>query len=356
MRALLILFFLFPFLIDANQSYATLNKKYSNPECLRQNQDFCKRVHRIVLAEFPKAYNPSLIPSEFGYSLFFRFDEPNPHTQKNSRFNFMTYIGSVELDRSFRPISEIKVLDLKSAYCEDPRCILFQDRVHLFYNDIDIKDPSVRKIKMAILDPGTRKILEIVDLPKGKKKIEKNWIPFVRRIEGEERLFFIYDLSLFEVYELKQISQKWTVESYKTPSHQNIQKEIWEREFGSMRGGAPLIDVEGELFCFFHSCFYEKNPFWKKSSKTCFYHMGLITFCEKTLKASNMLQFPLFYSEAFQTPREANFNKWVIYPAGAVFDKENEKIFVSLGENDQAMIILEFDKQIFQKKFTPLRH
>jgi predicted GH43/DUF377 family glycosyl hydrolase len=354
MRLPLFLLFFTSFFLIAKESYETIHEKFSHPGCYEQNRDFCQKVHRIVLNEFPRAYNPSLIYTEHGYTLFFRFDEFSPHQQKNSRFSCMTYVGCVELNRSFMPISNIKVLDLKSSYAEDPRCILFENQLYLFYNDIDIKEPSIRKMKMAILEPKTKRVLEIVDLPGGKKRVEKNWTPFVYQKEGEKGLYFVYDLSLFHVYKLEKQQEQWKIEPLSPPSIKSTQKEFWEKEFGSLRGGAPLIQVDGELFCFYHSSFYEKKPFWQKISKTCFYHMGLITFCEKTLEPKGMLPFPIFYSDAFATPRGERFNKWVIYPSGAVYNKEEGKVLVSLGENDRGMLILEFDKEIFSKKLVPI--
>ncbi len=350
------LFFLFftPFLLIAKESYVSIHQKFSHPGCYEQNRDFCHKVHRIVLSDFPQAYNPSLVESEDGYTLFFRFDEFSPHQQKNSRFSCMTYVGCVELDRSLTPISNIKVLDLKSSYAEDPRCIVFENELYLFYNDINIKDPSSRKMKMAILEPKTKRVLEIVDLPGAKKRIEKNWTPFVYQKEGEKGVYFVYDLSLFQVYKLEKCQDDWKIEPVSTPSISSTQKELWEKEFGSLRGGAPFIQIDEELFCFYHSSFYEKKPFWQKISKTCFYHMGLMTFCEKTLDPKRMLPFPIFYPQAFTTPRRERFNKWVIYPSGAVYNKQEEKILVSLGENDQAILILEFDKEMFSKKLVPI--
>lgn len=343
-----------PYLLVAKENYHSIHKNYSHPDCYAQNQGFCRRVHKIVLPEFPKAYNPSLVPSEDGYTLFFRFDEYAPHLQKNNRFNFMTYVGCVELNRAFEPITNVQVLDLKSSYAEDPRCILFENKLVLFYNDIDRKDPTNRKMKMAILETKTKKVLEIVDLPGGKKKVEKNWTPFILEKEDQKRLFFVYDLSLFRVYELKKRDSEWEIEPFSPPSVEYQEKVEWEKKFGLMRGGAPFIVVDGEFFCFYHSSFYEKKPFWEKIAKTCFYHMGLMTFCKKTLLPKAILPYPIFYEGAFETPRRERFNKWVIYPTGAVYNPEEKKILVSLGENDQAMLVLEFDKEIFTKKLVQL--
>jgi hypothetical protein len=68
-----------------------------------------------------------------------------------------------------------------------------------------------------------------------------------------------------------------------------------------------------------------------------------------------LLPNPILYEGAYDSPRKRSPNKWVIYPTGVVYKPRTGKIYLSLGENDGKIRILEFDKDRLISQLTPFQ-
>jgi len=321
--------------------------RITNEKCLKANQNLFHFEKTIELAEFKNAYNPSIVKKGDGYTLFFRFDEPNQHILYNNPMGTMTYIGVVDMNEHFDLASAPYLLDLKSCYCEDPRVITIGEKIYLFFNDLETLSQKNRVMKMAVLDPYDYKIDKIFILPGAKKKTEKNWTPVVKYEMSPEELFYIYsydDLSLVKMDLNGHSIHSEPVSQIQTGSKYPVK---WLKKYGFLRGGAPVFEIDGEGWAFFHSTFKTKTPVSDTyDQKSVFYVMGVMTL---KMGAVNQIQkiseYPLLYETAFASKKVRCHDKWIIYPAGCCYDSHSKEFILSIGENDGCMKILKVKKE-----------
>jgi hypothetical protein len=351
---LLFLSFSLP-LISVGVDFLVPHKKFLDPKVLEQKDLLNPKVISIDIPDFPGAYNPALIEHLEGYLLFFRYDVPLEHIYKKTKFHYMTYIGFVYLDCDFKVDSEVKFLNLNNPYCEDPRVFRFDDKIVVFFNTIESLDPTSRTMKMAFIDPDTGEVEYVCKLPGKRKNLEKNWTPFVRNEGGKSSLYFVYDYHTLEVVELNKIDAVWQISSTKTNPLLGPDYLEWKERWGPYRGGAPLIEIDDEIFCFTHSCFEETVNIWGIDRRNYYYHAGLFTLSSDLSTPLKLLPNPILYEGAYDSPRKRSPNKWVIYPTGAVYKPQSGKIYLSLGENDGKIRILEFDKNRLISQLTPFQ-
>lgn len=331
------------------------HSKFHEAGCIEQNQPLHFEKTQIILNEFAGAYNPSIVTRKGGgYTLFFRHDVPCNHHFKNTRLVYLTYLGYVDLNDKLEFVSKPKLLPMLSPYCEDPRVVLFQGYYVLFFNEIFKEDPSERKMKIAIIDPDTKKILKIQTFPNQTRKTEKNWTPFVVKENDKERLFYIYEFSDLSVYEVILDDLNLTTKNISKKNLDNPQIIKWIQKYGPLRGGAPLVEIDGKLWSFFHSYFHETVFERGKYRKKYYYHMGLLTLDREASRVEKILPFPLIYDGAYRTFRHRTLDKWVVYPSGALYNPIDQKILLAVGENDGAIFLLKIDKNQLEAKMDLL--
>lgn len=97
-------------------------------------QDFVIEERQIHLDEYPDAFNPSILKIDKGFLLAFRYCPDRSDDR-------LSFLGIVELDENFVPISIPQILDTRlgndqiPSHSEDPRLILIQDEMYILYND-----------------------------------------------------------------------------------------------------------------------------------------------------------------------------------------------------------------------------
>ena len=316
--------------------------RITNQKCLNANKNLFHFEKTIELAEFKNAYNPSIVKRGDGYTLFFRFDETREHLLYNHPIGAMTYIGVVDFNEHFEPVSTPYLLDLKSPYCEDPRVVAVGGKNYLFFNDLESLSQKNRVMKMAVLDPHNHQVEKIFSLSGAKKKTEKNWTPVIKNEMSYGELFYIYsydDLSLVKM-DLNDCSiRSELVSQIQAGSKYPVN---WLKKYGFLRGGAPVFEIDGEYWSFFHSTFKTKTPVSETyDRKDVFYVMGVMTLkMGLTNQIQKISEYPLLYESAFESKKVRCHDKWIIYPSGCCYDFNSKEFVLSLGENDGCMKIL----------------
>lgn len=310
--------------------------------CLEANSEIFFSVKKIEIPKCKNAYNPSIIATNEGYILFFRYDEPKEHFFLEKRVGGCTYIGYCRLSKDLEVVTNPKFLDLKSSYAEDPRVVALKGKIYVFYNDVDCKDSFKRRMKIAVLEEKTLHVQGIYFLPGAKRKVEKNWTPLVVEDGEIQRLGFIYSFDDLSLFTLDIQDQKVVVEPYGNHGVKENYPVSWLKKYGFLRGGAPVFFAEDRYWAFFHSYFKIKTPVTPyKDRKDFFYVGGLVTFtANPDIHFDKISRYPLLYEGAFSTEKVRCFDKMVIYPSGCVYDSVNRQILVAVGENDSGIKLL----------------
>lgn len=293
-----------------------------------------KQIH---LSDYPEAFNPSLLKTDFGFILTFRHCLA-PHTP------WISYIGIVKLDHDLNVISEPKLLNTRDetsitpSQAEDARIFRFMNDIYVIYNDnIDVINPSwnerrdmyIAKIRMD----GDEYFLEtpLKVIHKGKYPTtnwQKNWVPF----ESNQKLLMAYSLNSHEILSSNMqdgLFEKNSISSFKD-------KWIW----GSLRGGTPAILVDGSYLAFFHS---SKVTSSKASNNLPMHHyyMGAYIFSSKPPYAIKKISRSPIVHEGFYT--NSDYDKRVIFPGGIAL--VNNQIYVAYGKDDKEIWIAIMNKK-----------
>lgn len=305
---------------------------------------------RIYIPEFPGSYNPSIIKHNDHYLLTFRYC-PNRFSQP-----WIAYIGVVFLDESFEPISQPQLINTryytKRTPCqsEDARIFSHNGKLYLFYNDnMDMKSPAtwdrrdmymteltIEKNNFSITNP-----LKLINEDKYEATLwQKNWSPF----EWNGELLFSYSLAPHEVLRpnLKTGSCYTTFET--------TNEKAIEWDYGPLRGGTPLLLVDGEYLAFFHSGIVttslssDNRPLWH-------YFMGAVTYeSEPPFRMTKISALPII-NPGFYTYSASE--KRVIYPGGFVIDGNN--LYVAYGKDDCEVWIATMNLEELKKSMVPVK-
>jgi hypothetical protein len=325
-----------------------------DPKLLQYNEQLGAKVKKIVIPGYETAYNPSIVKNRSGYTLFFRYDYDFPHYMKEVFFYYMTYVGMVDLDENFTPISQPQFLGLTTPYAEDPRVIFFEDSWYVFYNTIDNNFPKHRKMCVAVVEPSSKRVLYESALPENKNKVEKNWTPFIGVVDGRECIQLIYSFEDMVIYRLFFEDAEVQMELMQTDVSQNAKMSRWMRSWGEIRGGSPAILADGKYWAFFHSNIKKKIPELGVLRSCIFYQMGCLTFDPDTKELQTISRYPLVFNGAYETSRERCRNKWIEYPAGCIYDAKTNSFIVSVGENDAGMYIVQYPLDILENQLEEL--
>jgi predicted GH43/DUF377 family glycosyl hydrolase len=299
------------------------------PSCVAAQTDSLIAANRqLFLAEYPEAYNPSLVAFKEGFLLTFRY---RTHT-------FISFIGIVPLNRSFEPIGPAQILNTRDptnkipSQSEDARIFSYKDELYLVFNDnadarfgveTNRRDMYLAKLSYA---GGEFRLENPSKLVFGKENhitIQKNWSPFI----WQDKLLFSYRLAPHIVLET-DLAQG-SCHSFSGTTTPNYWK------WGQLRGGTPAQFVDGQYLAFFHSSstIYSTSS---KQSPALHYLMGAYTFsATPPFEITQISSCPIQADDFYQSNR-------IIYPGGYVVD--GPYIHVAYGKRDNEIWIVTLDK------------
>ena len=118
-------------------------------------------------------------------------------------------------------------------------------------------------------------------------------------------------------------------------------KNLWDSQWGAIRGGTPARLIDNQYLAFFHSSFRERGKVW--------YVMGAYTFeAFPPYKVTAISAQPILFDGIYNTKAENTAKKGLrcIFPAGFVEGYDKEDVFyLSCGENDCATKIITISKR-----------
>lgn len=298
-------------------------------------------VKELHIRDVTAPYNPGLIQSNSGYDLFFRYDVINP---KLEYAPFSSRIGVIPLNQRFEQEErEFTRINLQTEYADDPRVLMVDGHLHLFYNRLDESCPKCRFMCVSHLDKNTYSVNHNTILDMNLHWVEKNWSPF--EYVGEDQkshLFLEYRINPRKLLELpnSQINELINVPMPAKAAYLSIP---WSGKWGEISGGTPAQNIGDEYLGFFHSWFTDEN-------RLVWYVMGAYTFsATPPFNLTGISKYPIFFKGIYETPliNTASIDKRVIFPSGFVLEKqaERELIHLACGENDCSVKIVTIDKE-----------
>ncbi len=323
----------------------------------RNVKNLVSSVFKIVLTEYPDAWNPSIIEVKEGFILTFRY-LPLPNTRP-----CISYMGAVLLDHSFNQITPAELLDVRKdnifipSQAEDARIFIHQNELYLIYNDnpnvlntraIDRRDIYVAKLEYSFEgNPHADGTISHFDISKPIKLIhpdryetriwEKNWVPFV----ANNNLYLGYSLNPHEIL-LADLETGIC-------SHQYTSQFIDNWKFGTLRGGTPAELVDGEYLAFFHSGKTLVSGASLTDEVLWHYVMGAYTFsATPPFNITKISPVPIneksFYIKSSNPKR-------VVYPGGYIISGND--IYVPFGKDDCEIWIAVINKEKLIKTLRP---
>lgn len=325
------------------QLYAVEENTPNNLRCfeetlLKENSNsFILSTKKIEIKDFPKAYNPSILKSDEGILLSFKYrpDLSSPWIYK---------IGIVLLDDSFQPISQPSLLNTRfddtsvPSQCEDARIFAYKGKIYFIYNDcLDVVNPSLvdrrdMYIAQIIQSNGHFELTQPIKLTHKQKYLkdicQKNWVPFVW---NDDTLLLSYKINPHEIL-YPNLSN-----GICEPVYETFFSENWP--WGQLRGGTQALLVDGEYLAFFHSSLYLSSDV---SLGHCLRHyfIGAYTFSSvPPFEITKISKEPII-AEGFYTT--SDFDQRVVFPCGYII--AGSKIYLAYGKDDCEIWIAEIDK------------
>lgn len=302
-----------------------------------------KRVH---VPNYLGAYNPSIIRHNGKILLTFRY-LPCRAFQP-----WLSYIGIIELNDVFEPISYAQLLDTRPnnksipSQSEDARIFACGEKLYIVYNDnLDLTFPSERRdMHIAeVLSNGNSYYLgapiKLVHENKYSNVFwQKNWSPFV----WNENIFLSYSINPHEVL-CPNLANGTCQVCYES------QKSIFWN-LGALRGGSPALLVNGEYLAFFHSGVITASPA-SDNQELWHYFMGAYTFsAEPPFQLTSVSAFPLESPEFYTY---SSYEKRVVYPGGFIVD--GSYLYLAYGKDDSEIWIAKIDLDALKKSMNILR-
>lgn len=241
-----------------------------------------------------------------------------------------SFVGIVPIDSStYEALETPTWMDIKEVLPEDPRLIVIDGRLWLFFNAR--AKSSFVKIFLCPLEKrmGRWEIakapveLTYADGPQG--RIEKNWMPVVHNNE----LYLIYSLTPYTLLkaDLKTgLCKRVDVPPVHFP---------WA--FGEPRGSTQLVPHENGYLGTFHSS-KKTDPRAFRPRTKVYYFLGGFSLDENLHLngvSKNPFDLPGFYNRGG--------NGKVIFPSGLI-DRGDELVLCG-GKNDQSSLIITLDKK-----------
>lgn len=336
------------FLLSATMLFATSAIAYDGVQINYSESDtrLFAAEYQILLSDYPGSFNPSLIKTDYGFLLSFRY-LPDPLLQPT-----ISYIGLLKLSNDLTPLDRPQLIDTRTSMkkipskSEDARLFKFKDDIFVVYND-DIYAPNpkianrrdmfIAKLNMIDGEYVAETPIKLVHEERFEQHIQKNWVPF----EWNENLLFGYSLAPHEIVQndLEDSLCKVVCETYSPVP--------WD--WGQMRGGTQAELVDGEYLAFFHSSVDARSDI-SNYKKYIHYFMGAYTFsAQPPFELTKMTQFPIF-DKGFYT--QSNYYKRVIFPGG--FAVDGDYIYLAYGKDDCEVWIAKMSKSELFNLLKPL--
>lgn len=275
---------------------------------------------------FAQAYNPSWVRFQGEIITAVRCD------------NYGATPGSTTIgiyDRSTTP----HWLAIPQPLPEDPRLIVFQERLWLFFNG-RAKDAHM-KLFLCPLEKHlgrwrvARKPVELIWPESPKRRTEKNWMPLVK--DGE--LFLIYDLQPYTL--LKANVETGICTRIETPS------PAFSWHLGAPRGSTQMLPhPDGGYVGIFHSS-KRTTPLRFRPRTKVYYFIGGMKIdanLHLTHVSKSAYFIPGFYNQGG--------NGRVVFPCGILDDEESYRLCA--GKNDDISLEITLDKRAFMESLQEL--
>lgn len=335
------IYILFLFLIAMDTAIAEWIDLESNP------QSFILETKRIIIPEYPDAFNPTIVDYHGQRLLMFRIRDPLT-LQTNQ-------VGWVWLDENLNPISSPKKIKFTlpegaKPNLQDPRVVQHGNSYYIAFNnfvDLPYSSKSNRRMFIAeLLYDGadfTTTLPQVFIEFEGEDptRQEKNWSPFVF---GSE-ILLEYMISPHTVFLPETNSERCLTFSSSDP------KISWE--WGELRGGAPPRLMDGFYFGFFHSSI-NMTSLQSDGIYMQHYFMGAYIFeGEPPFQLTKISDSPIVGKNFYEGPA---YKTWkplrVVFPGGFIFD--DQYIWLAYGRQDHEMWVVKFDKEALIKSLKPV--
>ncbi|MBJ7448976.1 MAG: hypothetical protein JHC93_01295 [Parachlamydiales bacterium] len=312
-------------------------------------QDIVIETKRIVLPEYPLAFNPGIIRWNGGILMSFRII-PDPKS------TFTSLIGLVQLDNEFNVIGKPQLLktreekDISPSRAEDARLFTVKDRLYVTYDDcypLKINKAGFRVYIAEIVFNNNQfelKDAECLNDFEGQSPDirEKNWVPF----EFGNQMYLAYSLKPHTIF--RPLLGSGSCETVERTN--NSIKWPW----GILRGSTSAMLDNGQYLAFFHSS-TELVSAHSKGRKSLHYFMGAYTFSASppffiTSISKDPIVGPGFYNG------EEYKHYWkpvhVVFPCGYIFD--HEFIWLAYGRQDHEMWVAKINKTKLYESLDPV--
>lgn len=217
---------------------------------------------------------------------------------------------------------------------EDPRLIVHNDELYLFYTDgfkmyyaaldLELEDGILVGVRCKYIICPKPPLITRIAMDKKYDGREKNWSPF----SYEGQLWVIYSVTPFVLMNLetREVVQKDT----------SFINKIWR--YGFIKGGTPAVrTVLGGMDVFltiFHSTTIVDGK--------CLYYAGALVFDASTLKICGLSRYPLI-SPFLDADHRRHSDNYVVFPCGLLI--EDNIVLVTFGYNDYAIRVYATTKE-----------
>ncbi len=302
--------------------------------------DFIKWTRPVEIPKAPGAYNASFIEYEEGFLMAFRYDTYILPIGYNLEA-YHQYICLIKLDRDFNPIGEITYCRELGDRAYDPRLVRVGSEIYLTYSSARPEDAHssmgsvLRFTNVQPLGGQFRVMPPLTFQPPFQSLFEKNWVPF-----DYEGLFLIgYTIN---PHAIMSVNLENGINTHLFTTSPQIR---WD--WGIIRGGTPAVLMDGEYLGFFHSSCHD--PVTHRYT----YYVGAYTFQSRPpFSLTRISAKPFTHKDFYSTPEIPLSTSLVLFPAGLVV--KGNQIFVSYGENDGAIKVMEIDKNLLYKTLQVL--
>lgn len=325
------------YLDEIPKQYDISNTKLIDSKMLVHSYD-CNGINNIKPELW---FNCSMVEYSDGYLLVYRTDLKN---EKLKRWCVNINLHLVKLNKKYKVVGENKTLTLhtnpksfldqyikdlpKGHHCEDPRMIIHNNKIFLFYTD-----GFKQLLALINLDSLDVEHSDYLQTPFN-TQFEKNWTPLIKNNE----LYLVYGYSpLFTVIKLNN-SNPWVIDA--VISQKTLLKDVWK--YGEIRGGTPWIKTHDNIY--YISMFHSSKQLTPIIEYSKVYFAGIILL-NKDMVPVAISKTPVIRGEiqSFTIDR-LNQNIFVVFPGGIVYDYNKEKYLISFGYNDYECRILEIEK------------
>lgn len=323
-------------------------------------------VEETKVIKIPGLYghtmNPGITKYENGYLMSFRTGSIGiiSWIKRHLKLEKETYICFIKLNKDFKPVGKLSAVKHTSLLDsdgynlgEDPRLIVFQDKIYVFYNDLqygNTKDQFVKRMHMAEVVDRRGKfslknitLLNFVDAEEYYRRnrsqdkeqgvvrqFEKNWGPF------------IYQNELYLVYLLEpHVILKPNLETGECRLlYENEEIDICPR--GMARGGTPAIRIGNEYIAFYHTLLRARHRF-PSLHKTPHPRSNAYCFSAYSFDAKPPFSVKRKLSGYIGGKGLYNERRKMVFPSGSIVEGDN--IYLFSGINDQKMTVSRISKQ-----------